>query len=490
MVGRFSRRQFASAAGLSALGMAAPPAAATVRETRAAPDPRGADSFPHGFVWGTATSAYQIEGAVDEDGRGRSIWDVFSHTPGKIADGTTGDRANDHYHRYKEDIRLIKDLGARAYRFSVAWPRVFPQGDGAPNPKGLDFYNRLIDELLASGIEPWLTLYHWDLPQSLQDRYGGWRSAETCKAFADYAAYVAQHLTDRVKNIFTLNESGRFVYFGYGSGIDAPGLQLSKAEVNQVRHHSALAHGLAVQAIRARGRAGTRVGPAENIAACLPAIDTPENVRAAEIALREMNASFLNVILEGRYTEAFLQFAGANAPKYSAEELKIISSPIDFLGLNVYSPEQYVVASDHPSGFSILPIPPSFPHMNSDWLRIGPETIYWLPRLAAKLWKVDAIYISENGTSAADQPAADGKIYDTDRIMYLRNYLAQLQRATAEGVPVRGYFLWSLMDNFEWVYGLDKRFGLYHVDFETQRRTPKLSVSFYRNVIARNAVGV
>jgi beta-glucosidase len=490
MVERLSRRQFAGAAGLSALGMTAAPAGSPAAGAEPAFDPQAAGSFPQGFVWGTATSAYQIEGAVDEDGRGRSIWDVFSHTPGKIEDGTTADRANDHYHLYKEDVRLIRELGVKAYRFSIAWPRVFPEGNGAPNPRGLDFYNRLLDELLANGIEPWLTLYHWDLPQSLQDKYGGWRSTETCKAFADYAGYVAERLTDRVKQIFTLNESGRFVYFGYGSGIDAPGLALSQAEVNQVRHNSALGHGLAVQAIRARGRAGTRVGPAENIAACLPAIDTSENVRAAEIALREMNASFLNVILEGKYTDAFLKYAGAVAPKFTEEELRIISTPIDFVGLNIYAPEQYVIAADGAPGFSVLPMPSSFPHMNSDWLRIGPETMYWVPRLAARIWNIDAIYISENGTSAADSPAPDGKIYDTDRIMYLRNYLAQLQRATSEGVPVRGYFLWSLMDNFEWVYGLNKRFGLYHVDFETQRRTPKLSASFYRNVVTRNAVGV
>ncbi len=479
-----SRRHFAKVAGLSAMGMASPVSSANAK----IPPGRGG-SFPRNFVWGTATSAYQVEGAVGEDGRGRSIWDVFTHTEGKIEDGSNGDRANDHYHRYKDDLRLIKELGCKAYRFSIAWPRVFPDGDGKPNPKGLDFYNRLIDELLKNGIEPWLTLYHWDLPQSLQERFGGWRSTETCKAFGAYAGYVAERLTDRVKNVFTLNESGRFVYFGYGIGIDAPGEKLPQAEVNQIRHNSALAHGLAVQAVRAHGHRGTQVGPAENIDACIPAIDTPENVRATEIALRELNAGYLNVILEGKYTDAFLKYAGSNAPKYTAEELKVISSPIDFLGLNIYAPQHYVVASDQGVGFSLLPIPKSFPHMNSDWLRVGPETIYWVPRLAARIWKTGPIYISENGASGDDEVQPDGKIYDVDRIMYLRNYLAQLQRATAEGVPVRGYFLWSLMDNFEWIYGLNKRFGLYHVNFETQVRTPKLSASFYRNVIANNASG-
>jgi beta-glucosidase len=489
MLGEFSRRHFAKLAGFSAVGMAAGPAKSEEGEAEPAREAHAAASFPSGFVWGTATSAYQIEGAVNEDGRGRSIWDTFSHTPGKIEDHSNADRANDHYHRYKEDVGLIKELGVKAYRFSIAWPRVFPDGDGAPNPKGLDFYDRLLDELLANGIEPYATLYHWDLPQSLQDRFGGWQSAETAKAFGNYAGYVAERLSDRVKHIFTLNECGRFLNFGYAYGIDAPGLKLPPAVVNQARHNAALGHGLAVQAIRARGRAGTKIGPAENIAACLPAIDTPENVRAAEIATRELNAGFLNVILEGKYTDGFLAYAGKDAPKYTADELKIISTPIDFVGLNIYAPQFYVVASEHAPGFDVLPFPASFPHMNSEWLRIGPETAYWVPRLAAKVWNLDTIFISENGTSSTDQLTADGKVYDLDRVMYLRNYLAQLQRATAEGVPVRGYFLWSLMDNFEWIFGFEKRFGLYRVDFETQVRTPKLSVSFYRNVVARNAVG-
>ncbi len=489
MFGRFSRRHFAKLAGFSALGMAATTARPQDREAKPAPDRHAPASFPNGFLWGTATSAYQIEGAVNEDGRGRSIWDTFTHTPGTIEDHSNADRANDHYHRYKEDVRLIGELGAKAYRFSIAWPRVFPEGTGEPNPKGLDFYDRLVDELLACGIEPFATLYHWDLPQSLEDKVGGWRSSETSKAFGNYAGYVAKRLSDRVRSIFTINEAGRFVNFGYGWGIDAPGLKLPQATVNQIRHHVALAHGLAVQAIRAHGRAGTKVGPAENIAACLPAIDTPANIGAAEIATRELNAGFLGVILEGKYTDGFLAYAGKDAPKFTDDELKIISSPNDFVGLNIYAPQFYVVAADRPPGFTVLPFPASFPHMNSEWLRVGPETIYWAPRLAAKIWNIETIYISENGTSSEDKLAADGNVYDTDRIMYLRNYLTQLQRATAEGVPVRGYFLWSLMDNFEWIFGFEKRFGLYRVEFDTQRRTPKLSASFYRDVIARNAIG-
>ncbi len=485
-----SRRRFAKIAAWSALGIPATSAKAAVGTATPAPQlPNGSHAtFPPDFLWGAATSAYQIEGAVHEDGRGPSIWDQFTHLKGKIIDQSTADVANDHYHRYKEDVQLIKELGAKAYRFSIAWPRVFPEGTGTPNPKGLDFYHRLVDELLANGIEPFATLYHWDLPQALQDRYGGWRSRDTSKAFADYAGYVAERISDRVKHIFTINECARLVYAGFGIGIDAPGLTLPQKEINQVRHHVALGHGLAVQAVRAHARSGTKVGPAENIEICVPAIETPANIRAAEIATRELNAGYLTAILEGKYTDGFLAYAGANAPKFTAEDLAAISSPIDFVGLNVYMPNQYVVAGENGNDFALLPFAATYPHMDSSWLRIGPEAMYWAPRHVAKLWNVKSIYITENGTSAADQVSADGKVYDVDRIMYLRNYLTHLNRATSEGVPVNGYFVWSLMDNFEWSDGFEKRFGLYHVDFQTQRRTPKLSASFYREVIQRNAV--
>jgi len=491
MFNGLSRRHFGGLAGWSALAISAKSAEAVAADPRAENrQQNGSRSavFPSGFVWGTATSAYQIEGAVNEDGRGPSIWDRFTHARGTIVDETNADIANDHYHLFKQDVQLIKALGVKAYRFSIAWPRVFPEGSGAPNPKGLDFYHRLIDELLANGIEPFATMYHFDLPQALQDRTGGWMSRETSKAFADYAGYVAEHLSDRVKHFFTINESHRFVFLGYGAGPDAPGLRLSAPELNQVLHNVALGHGLSVQAIRANGRAGTRVGPAENIVVCIPAIETPANIRAAEIATRELNAGYLTVMLEGKYTDGFLAYAGSNAPKYTADDLRIISSPVDFVGLNVYTPDHYVVAADNPAGFALVPFPAAFPKMDSTWLKIGPEAMYWAPRHVAKLWGVKSIYITENGTSAADQPAPDGKVYDVDRIMYLRNYLTHLNRATSEGVPVQGYFVWSLMDNFEWSDGYEKRFGLYHVDFKTQRRTPKLSASFYREVTARNAV--
>ena len=445
------------------------------------------NGFPKDFRWGTATWAILVEGATTEDGRGPSIWDTFAATPGKIKDGSNGLVADDHYHRYKEDVALMKGLGATVYRFSIAWPRVFPDGGKTPNPKGLAFYDRLVDELLQAGIQPYATLYHWDLPQALQDR-GGWESRETAQAFGDYAGYVAGKLGDRVKHFFTLNETSAFVELGHGAGVWAPGLTLPPGRLNQVRHHAVLAHGLGVQAIRANAKAGTEIGIADNILNTIPAIETPANIAAAEKALRELNAAYLTVILEGRYTDAYLAAAGADAPKFTQEDLKTISTPLDFVGLNVYTPNNYVLASDDPKGYSIVPVPESFPKMASNWLTIGPEALYWAPKLAAKVWGVKSIYITENGTSGADKIDASGAINDLDRIMYLRNYLTQLQRATAEGVPVHGYFLWSLLDNFEWADGYATRFGLVHVDYATQKRTPKLSASFYREVIAKNAV--
>jgi beta-glucosidase len=296
-----------------------------------------ARQFPEGFYWGTATASYQIEGAWNEDGKGPSIWDTYAHTPGKIKNNDTGDVANDHYHRYKEDVKLMKDLGATAYRFSISWPRVFPEGVGQPNAKGLDFYSRLVDELKAAGIEPFATLYHWDLPQALQDKNKGWQSRDTAKAFADYVGYVAENLSDRVHHFFTINEFRSFVeggHYGFELSIPggtrivniAPGLKLSRGDLNQVRHHAVLAHGLAVQAIRAKAKAGTKVGPAENIDLAVPLIETPENIDAARKATREWNAPFLTVMLEGRYTDAYLKEAGADAPKFTDDDLKVIGS--------------------------------------------------------------------------------------------------------------------------------------------------------------------
>jgi beta-glucosidase len=487
---KLSRRAFAKIAGTAALASSAPvvPALGALASAESAETSRPAAlEFPKGFLWGTATASYQVEGAVKEDGRGPSIWDTFSHTHGKVINDATGDVADDDFHRYKEDVQLMKSLGVKASRFSIAWPRIFPQGSGAPNPKGLDFYDRLVDDLLANGIEPFATLYHWDLPQALQTRIGGWESRETAEAFAHYAGYVAEHLSDRVKHFFTNNEFGAWVELGYRNGQHAPGLKLPPARFNQTRHHAVLGHGLAVQAMRARAKPGTKIGLAENISIGVPVIETAAHIEAAMRATREMNAPYMTVIQEGRYTDAYLADAKADAPKFTPEDLKIISSPLDFMGINVYTP-LYVRADEGPAGFAIVPHPSTFPRMSSKWLFVGPEVLYWGPRHVTKLWNPKEIYITENGCSSADVPGPDGVIYDTDRIMYLRNYLTQLQRATREGLPVRGYFLWSLLDNFEWADGYTNRFGLHYVDYQTQKRTPKLSATYYREVITGNSV--
>jgi beta-glucosidase len=416
----------------TALDASAQAASETPQDQR---DARTDRAFPQGFRWGTATSAFQIEGAVNEDGRRPSIWDTFSCAPGRIANNANADIANDHFHRYADDVRLMKDLGVTTYRFSIAWPRVFPRGAGAPNPKGLDFYHRLVDALLAQGIEPFATLYHWDLPQALQDN-GGWEQRDTAQAFADYAGYAAKHLTDRVRHIFTMNEIKSFVDFGYGDGIFAPGLKLPPGRLNQLRHNAILGHGLSVQAIRANGHAGVQVGLAENMTVCVPVIETHEHIAAARQATREFNAPYLTAILEGAYTEAFLASAGADAPRYSVADMTAIGSPIDFVGINVYAPHHYVRACAAAPGFASVPLSASYPHMASSWLKVGPEALYWAPRQLEKIWNVKSIYITENGCSASDVPAGDGNVYDTDRVMFLRNYLSQLQRATSEGVPV------------------------------------------------------
>jgi beta-glucosidase len=444
-------------------------------------------SFPHDFLWGTATSSYQVEGAWNDDGKGESIWDRFVHTRGKIRNGDTGDIALDHYHRYKDDVQFMKALGTRAYRFSISWPRIFPQGTGPANAKGLAFYDRLTDDLLANGIQPFATLYHWDLPQALQDNFGGWQSVDTAKAFADYAGYVSAKLSDRVRYFFTVNELSAFVELGYGTGVFAPGLTLPAARLNQVRHNAVLGHGLAVRAIRANAKPSTKVGIADNLIAVVPLIETPEGITAAEHATRELNAGYLTVIMEGRYTEAYLASAGEDAPKFTAEDLGAISSPLDFVGINVYTPV-YVLPISAAPGVEVVPLAKSHPRMASSWQAFGPEALYWAPRHVQKIWNVKEIHITENGCGTTDTVAADGVVYDTDRIMFLRSYLSMLQRAIADGAPVHGYFLWSLFDNFEWADGFETRFGLIHVDFATQKRTPKQSAAYYTEVIKRNAV--
>ena len=473
----------------SAATLAAAPALSPLLEAAAqtgSTEPPIPRRFPQNFIWGTATAAYQVEGAVHEDGRGPSVWDTFSHTPGKTHAGDTGDVADDFYHRYHEDIQLMQRLGCKGFRFSIAWPRIFPEGTGTPNQKGIDFYKRLTDALHQAGIEPFCTLFHWDLPQALQDK-GGWSNRATSQAFADYAHYTAGQLSDRISHWMTINEFDSFIDDGYGTGGSAPGLRLPRKELMQTRHNAVLAHGLAVQAIRAAAKRPVQVGLAEDVHGAMPAMEDEAHIRAARTALREENAQYLTAILEGRYTDLYLKNLGADAPQFTPEDMKAISSPIDFLGINIYTTRE-AIPSDSPAGYEMIPRPASYPHMASEWLFMNPQALYWTPKLIASMWGVRTLYITENGCSSADVVRPDGHILDSDRVMYLRNYLGQLQRGIAEGVPVKGYFLWSLLDNFEWASGYSLRFGITYVDYQTQKRIPKLSYDFYREVIAKNAV--
>uniref|UniRef100_UPI00359C6D05 GH1 family beta-glucosidase n=1 Tax=Sphingomonas melonis TaxID=152682 RepID=UPI00359C6D05 len=468
-----TRRSLVELAAVGALAASAGPLAA------AAPR-KPAFRFPKRFRWGCSTAAYQIEGAVAEDGRGQSVWDVFSHTAGKIKNGDTGDVACDSYHRYQEDTQLIKALGVGSYRFSIAWPRIFPEGRGAVNQKGLDHYSRVIDDLLANGIEPHVTLFHWDTPTALP---GGWQNRDTAKAFADYAGLIAERFSDRVGHFMTTNEIRAFIDGGYGFGVHAPGIRSNLATLNQTRHHALLGHGLAVQAIRAGSRRRVQVGIAENPMIPVPVIETPEHVAAAQKAMRKMNGAFLETIMTGRYPAELLE-AKAKPPVIAAGDMAAIGSALDFVALNVYAPLYVRSAPDRADGYAVVPRPRAFPTMDLDWLMVGPEVAYWAVRLVNDVWKPRSIYISENGCAAGDT-LRDGRVEDTDRIMFLRNYVANVQRAVQEGYPLDGYFVWSLLDNFEWTEGYAKRFGLHYVDFETQKRTPKLSAEWYRELIRR-----
>src|SRR5262245_1943356 len=352
-----------------------------------------------------------------------------THTPGKIKNGDTGDVAIDHYHRYKEDVALMKIIGANPYRFSISWPRIIPKGAGQPNQTSVDFYNRLVDELKSARIESFATLYHWDLPQTFQDKFGVWQSRETAKAFGDYAGYVAKNLSDRVRHFFTINEFKQVTETAYRiielspQGKTAPrhgahGLTLEERPLNQMRHHAVLGHGMAVQAIRAMGRAGTKFGQAENLGHAIPIIDSPEHVKAVVAATRAMNIYFLGPLLEGRYSDAYLKAAGKDAPKFTDSDRKIIVAPLDFVGVNVYIPLLLVKASNQPSGYEEAPFSLSHPKMFSDWRWLVPESQYWSPRLLHEMWKPKEIYITENGCAANDKVAPDGNVYDSDRILH------------------------------------------------------------------------
>ncbi|MEU6387743.1 GH1 family beta-glucosidase [Streptomyces sp. NPDC046939] len=444
-------------------------------------DPLDLAAFPHDFLWGTATSAYQIEGAAAEDGRSPSIWDTFSHTPGKVDNDDHGDIACDHYHRWRDDIGLMRELGTNAYRLSVAWPRIVPGGDGAVNAKGLDFYDQLIDALLAEGITPSVTLYHWDLPQVLQDR-GGWPARETAEHFAAYAAVVAERLGDRVKHWTPLNEPLCSAWIGHLEGRMAPGWTDLTAAV-QASYHLLLGHGLATQAIRA-AVPGAEVGIVNNLAYLEPATDRPEDIAATRRMDGHSNRWWLDPVHGRGFPADMLKVYGVELPE-KAGDLATIAEPLDWLGLNYYFPS---AIADHPTG----PAPYAdavrrlgVPRTGMDW-EVDANGIESLLLRLTHEYGARKLYITENGSAYPDVVRPDGTVDDPEREEYLVNHIAACARAVRKGAPLAGYFAWSLLDNFEWAYGYDKRFGLVHVDYATQKRTIKGSGHRYADIVRRH----
>jgi len=431
--------------------------------------------FPEQFLFGTATASYQVEGAVAEDGRGESIWDRFSHTQGKIRSGHTGDVACDHYHRFKEDIALMTQMGVNAYRFSIAWPRIIPDGEGRVNQKGLDWYARLADALRGAGIEPCATMYHWDLPQALEEKYGGWRSRKTVEAFGRYAEVIVRHLGDRIRHWMTLNEMPCIVYLGHKEGRHAPGAHEPENVLNQIKHHCLLAHGLGVRAVRQFGRGG-KVGVVHNPSIFVPVYEEPDHIEASRKAFSDRN-DFLHAMAWGRYPERWLDSAGKDAPAIQQGDMELIGAKTDFIGLNVYG-AHFVSSADTSEGYRVLPTPEGYPRAYAQWITVVPQALYWAVRWACTHFNWTKAYITENGC-AMDDRLVDGEVHDLDRVQFYRLYLQAAARAVCEGLPLAGYFAWSLMDNFEWAEGYHHRFGLYYVDFETQRRIPKASARYY-----------
>jgi beta-glucosidase len=441
--------------------------------------------IPSDFVWGVATAAAQIEGAARADGKGESNWDRFARMPGKVNRGDTPEAACDHYNRFKDDIALMAQLGVKHYRLSIAWPRIFPAGDGEVNPAGLAFYVRLLDELARHGITPWVTLFHWDLPQALEDR-GGWRSRATVDAFASYADTVVAALATRVKNWITLNEIRCFTELAYGTGGRAPGLRVDAATLNQIYHHALLAHGHAVRAVRTHGSPGARVGLTDNSDVCIPITEEAADIAAAREWYRRRNLHLLGAIHDGGYTDEYLSLCGNAAPRVEPRDFALISARTDFLGLNLYTaPFVRAGAGGEPE---VVPMPGAYPRADSSWLNWVPQVMYWGTRFATETYGVKDIFITENGCGYNDEPVVDGEVNDLHRREFLRAYLREMQRAIRDGVPVRGYFVWTLMDNFEWEDGYERRFGIVHVDFATQVRTPKLSARYYAAVMHENRI--
>lgn len=448
-----------------------------------------AECFPVDFAWGAASSSYQIEGAADADGKGLSVWDTFCREPGKVWEGHTGEVACDHYHRYREDVALMAAMGLKAYRFSISWPRVLPQGTGAVNEAGLDFYDRLVDALLKAGIEPWVTLFHWDYPTALYHQ-GGWLNPKSADWFAEYSRAVVRRLGNRVKHWITFNEPQCFVGVGHEIGRHAPGLKLSRAETLLAAHHVLLAHGKAVQVIRAECAGPVQVGWAPVGVVTQPETERPEDVEAArQVMFSAANPMGWSVhwnttwwadpLLKGAYPEDGLRYFGADAPRFTAAEMQTMAQPIDFFGANIYNGQTYRAGADGKP--EKVDQPPGFPIHLLEW-KVTPGALYWGPRFLYERYGLP-IVITENGASCHDWVSLDGKVHDAQRIDFTARYLRELARAMADGVDVRGYMHWSILDNFEWAEGYKHRMGLIHVDFTTQVRTLKESAKWYAEVI-------
>ncbi len=445
-------------------------------------------AFRDDFVWGAATASYQIEGAAREDGRGLSVWDTFCRQPGRVFEGHTGDVACDHYHRFAEDIALMKDIGLKAYRFSVSWSRLLPTGAGAVNPKGVDFYNRLIDSLLGAGITPFMTLFHWDYPQDLWNK-GGWLNPDSPAWFADYAALIGKTYGDRVKHYMTLNEPQIFIGHGHQSGEHAPGVRFDRFHILRMCHNTLLAHGRAVAALRAASP-GCKVGVACAGDAYIPATDSAADVEAARAATFRLCPDtfawsvgwWADAMIHGRYLDGAEETFGWEMPEIGPDDMKTMSPALDFWGQNTYFAT--VVKSDGRGGCEKV-----FPKVGRWKTAIGwtvsPEVMYYMPKFLYERYKLP-IYQTENGLSNADHPAPDGRVADPKRIDFLNAYLYNFRRAAEDGVDLRGYFQWSLLDNFEWAKGYDDRFGMVYVDYQTQKRTPKDSAAWYAETIKAN----
>ncbi len=454
--------------------------------------------FPDGFAWGTATASYQIEGAVNEDGRSASIWDTFSHEDGRILNGDTGDVACDHYHRYPQDAKILGWLGAEYYRFSVAWPRLQPTGTGKLHQPGADFYHRLLDELETAGVKPWVTIYHWDLPQVLEDA-GGWPARDTALRFADFAAAVHEEFADRIEWWTTFNEPYCTAFLGYAHGSHAPG-RTEPAESLAAGHHTLLGHGLAVERMRA-AKPASKLGITLNLTPIRPASPSEGAQRAARRHEDRKNRFFLGPLFADGYPETLLEeVADLGFTEHVRDgDLAHISAPLDFLGVNYYQrpyvrPATLAEArrmADRPSAWvnckDVVRVPQKLPTTQMGW-EIDPDGLRDLLVSVSQEYTLPPMYVTENGMASDDQVQADGTVPDTDRISYLDAHLRAARQAIEEGADLRGYFAWSLLDNFEWALGLERRFGLVHVDYETLARTPKASAHWFKEVAAANGL--